>query len=246
MRILVATLLAAGVCAAAGRAQDDPKATIEKAIKAHGGAANLDKFLGSKSKVKGSMLAMGMEIDFEGTITMMQPDKAKAVLTLSVNGNKLPYVQTLNGDKAAVAVNDQKLPIEEGQIEEMRAASYAGSLLQLTPLLKADFTLKSADGGKLDGKELAAVVVSRAKQKDIKLFFDKDSGLLIKLERQAKDDGGKEIKEEQVFSEYKEISGLKLPHKEIVFKDGKKNQEVVTESIKVLEKIDDKEFMLDN
>ena len=53
MRTLLIPALALALLAPSARAQDDAKAIIEKAIKAHGGADVLNKYKAGKGKVKG-------------------------------------------------------------------------------------------------------------------------------------------------------------------------------------------------
>ena len=59
MRTLVLAAVAILTATTSTWAADEPKAIIEKAIKAHGGADKLDKFLGYKATIKGTVDAMG-------------------------------------------------------------------------------------------------------------------------------------------------------------------------------------------
>jgi hypothetical protein len=247
MRSFVLALTAAGLLAVpAARAQDDAKAVIEKAVKAHGGAEVLNKFKAGKAKVKGVLLIMGQEIEVGGDTVFLYPDKAKAVLQLSVNGMKIGLTQIINGDKVEVSLGGMKLPLTDEQLSDARMSQYVSALSQLTPLLSDKaYELKALGESKFEGKALAGVAVKHKKFKEVKLFFDKTSGLLVKIDHMTSEEG-KEMLEEQIFSDFKEFSGLKLATKETVIKDGKKSQEIVTEEFKPLEKVDEKEFKLDD
>jgi hypothetical protein len=249
IRTCVLALSAAALLAPAARAQDDAKAVVEKAIKAHGGAANLDKFKAGKGKLKGTILIMGQEIEVAGDMSFMYPDKGKAVLTLSVQGMKINITQLIAGDRVEVVVQGMKQPIPDEQAADVRMSQYVAYLTQLTPLLRGDqFTLKSLGESKLEGKTLVGVSVTNKdkKFKEVKLYFDKDSGLLTKADHMTTDEGGKEVVTEQIFGDFKEFKGIKVATKETVIKDGKKSQELVTESFEPLEKLDDKAFTVED
>ena len=77
MRTFVLTL-ALGLAVPAA-AQDSPKAVIEKAIKAHGGADPLTKFTAERVSIKGTLSIMGMDVEATGTAVTQYPDKQKSV-----------------------------------------------------------------------------------------------------------------------------------------------------------------------
>ena len=54
--------------------------------------------------------------------------------------------------------------------------------------------------------------------------------------------GGAEFGEETFFSEWKEVGGVKLPHKLVVKHDGTVVNEVEVTEYKAVEKIDDAQF----
>src|SRR5262249_52028813 len=67
-------------------AQDDVKAIVEKAIKAHGSENNLNKFKASKLKAKGTMSAMGMDLEFTIDAAQQLPDKMRNEIKLDIMG----------------------------------------------------------------------------------------------------------------------------------------------------------------
>src|SRR5947208_1477821 len=76
---------------------------------------------------------------------------------------------------------------------------------------------------KVNGKPAVGVRVSHKGHRDINLYFDKDKGLLLKIERTVKDlmAGGKESQEEVSYSDYKEVEGVQQPTKLVIKRDGK-------------------------
>jgi len=248
MRIAVLSAVAFGLLAGtSARAQDDAKAIIEKAIKAHGGAANLAKFQGGRLKSKGTINIMGQELTVSGTSVFQMPGKSKSVMELDVMGMKIPVVQLITPDGVTLSVNGAKQELNEGQMAEARTAIYLQTLYQLTPLLKEPFTLKALGETKFQGKTLLGVQVSSKDHKDVKLYFDKESGLLTKLERAGYDAMSMaEVPFEQVLSDYKDFDGVKRPVKTTIFKSGERFLDSEIFEYKPVEKVDDKEFVPDN
>ena len=65
-------------------------------------------------------------------------------------------------------------------------------------------------------------MVSRG-HKDVVLRFDRMSGLLIGAERRTLDPNTlREVVQEEIYGDYKDVAGLKKPMKVTVNKDGKK------------------------
>jgi hypothetical protein len=90
-----------------------------------------------------------------------------------------------------------------------------------------------------------AAVVIRATPKDgreVRLSFDKDAGLLLKVEAQVKDARGKEVKQEIFYSDYKEADGVKRAMKVRIEREDKPFIELDVTEYKPLEKLDDKTF----
>jgi hypothetical protein len=251
MRHLLIPALAAALLAPAARAQDDAKAVVEKAIKAHGGAANLDKFKAGRIKSKGVVSVAGMEIAVVGTSVFQLPGQSKSVLELEFMGNKVPVVQLVNGDRVSMTVNGMKREdLGEAQLTEAKMAIYLQSIYQLTPLLDpAKFTIKALGESKFQDKPVVGVsVIDKDKKfKEVKLFFDKESGLLVRAERMSLDGVTMaEVPAEMVFSDYKEYGGVKRPAKTVIFQDGKKFLESEVVEFTPLDKVDAKEFELDS
>jgi hypothetical protein len=95
----------------------------------------------------------------------------------------------------------------------------------------------------VNDKPAIGVKVSAKGHKDVNLFFDKETGLVVKVERQALDPmSGKEVPEERIITEYQDSDGLKVAKKLLVNRDGKKFMEVELLEHKPQEKLDASEF----
>ena len=88
----------------------------------------------------------------------------------------------------------------------------------------------------LEGKN--AIVL---KYKDSEIYYDMTSSLKVKEVKTVKKPDGKEVKTPMVYSDYKEVNGVKFPHA-IGIKSGPMNLDFVVQEIKVNEDVSDADF----
>jgi hypothetical protein len=248
-------LAVALVVAGAAAADEKAEAVVKKAIEAHGGADNLNKYKAARFKMAGDLSIMGMDLEFTGTLAYNLPDRYRLEIDMEVMGQKVAFEQVVKGEtvKSTVKAGGMTAPNPGGEAEkdELKAAAVMQEAEQITPLLDAKkFEIKLADDADVNGKKAAVIVVKpKNLKKEFKMFFDKDSGLLVKTAHkgmQPTADGATEVEEESFVSDYKKVKGIQVPTKLLINHDGKKFMEVKLSDYEVLEKIDDKEFATDD
>jgi hypothetical protein len=79
-------------------------------------------------------------------------------------------------------------------------------------------------------------------RKEMRLYFDKETGLLTKTEHLLADEKGKEIRQEEYYSDFKEFEGFRRPAKMLALRNGAKVMEAQLIDVKYADKIDDSEF----
>jgi outer membrane lipoprotein-sorting protein len=248
--------LAVALCAAGLAAADDKaEAIVKKGIEAHGGADALNKYKAGRFKMKGEMSLLGMDLEFTGDLAYALPDRYRMEMSSEIMGMKLVIHQVVKGEtiKSTVKIGDMTAP-SGGDLEkeELKLAAAMQEAEQLTPLLDSKkFAIKAADDEDVDGKKAAVVVVTpKAIDKEVKLYFDKKSGLIVKTVHKGigPGDGGApvEVLEETYHSDYKKVHGVQVPTKLVVNHDGKKFLTIHLSDYELLEKIDDKEFTTDD
>jgi len=243
MRIVYLALTLTLTMAGTARAdkQADAKAVIDRAIKATGGAAKLAQFKAETFKGKGKFYGMGEGVDYTGEWAVQHPDKMRVQIDGEAGGMKFTFVRVVNGGKVWAKFGDMTQEVDDkDQIAEAKEAGYVGWVTTLVPLTGKGFQLAPLGEVKVDDKPAVGVRVSHKGHRDINLFFDKDKGLLVKSETTVKDPmaGGKEVTQEALYSDYKEVSGVKRPMKLVVNRDGKKYVTSELTEIELKEKLD--------
>jgi hypothetical protein len=238
----VAAILLAALTAQA-RAQDTARGLLERAVHAHGGAAQIDKRQAVHARAKSTLSTGGLELPVTQETFIQLPDKFKITTEIDVGGLKTTMIQVLNGDKAWVRFNDQVQPANDDLLNQMREMQHLEKIVRLTPLLRdRNYELELLPETRFDDKPYLGLKVSYKGRNDVKLFFDKTTGMLTRTERRTATSDGKEVVEEQVYSEFKDVQGSRMPMKILILQDGKKFLLGEMIEVKPLEKLEDSIF----
>jgi hypothetical protein len=227
------------------RAADDESATIiEKAIKAHFPKGLDTKNQGSRTKTKGTLHIMGQDLEFTQEVATQSPNKFKEVMELTVMNNTVTITSVYNGKEAWIRAGGQDVKVTDEILAEFKEAAYGMSLVQGMFLKDKSVTFKTVGEIKVKDRPALGVTVSRKGNKDINMYFDKETGLIAKVEMRRKDlVSGEEVTEERIITEYQEVDGRKVAKKVEVLRDGKAFLEAEVTEIKIVEKVDDSEFV---
>lgn len=229
------------------KAADDPKDIVAKAIKAHGGEEFLTKHKAAQLREKGKITLPGMAAtEYADESSFMLPDKFKQNLEMEIMGMKFTMNALIFGDKVTVEgkIANQSIDLGDDTKEAYKDVPHILRVMQLVPLVKDKaYKLELVGDDKVDDKPVAGVRASAKDQKDVSLFFDKTTGLMLKLEYRTKGPDGMEVTETRVVKEYaKDNNGVPYPKKTVVLHDGKTFIESENVEYKFLEKLDDAEF----
>lgn len=240
-RALPALLL---VAALAPAQTNDPKALLEKAIAAHGGADALDKFPAARVETKGKLFQGSEEVPFKSRVVFQTPDKLCSSFEMATGKFKHTVINIIAGDRVETSIGGVAQQVSPGQVEEMKTALAIETARRLTPLLNnPKVKLAAAPVRKFDGKELLGVKASQPGFKDLLLYFDPETSLLKMLERKGHDASGQSVTVQEVFSDYRDIEGVKHPAKTLIRHDGQRYISTETTKYEPLQRADPKELM---
>jgi outer membrane lipoprotein-sorting protein len=242
MRILVAlTLVFAGLIASAPLVQADDRADalaiVDDAIKAHGGADALAKAQNVLRTGAGTITLGKNTQAFTAEVAWSLPDRLRMALLVE---KKFPLTTVLNGDKGWQSSGGPATEMGAESLRELRDELAVRRLATLTPLTRDEYKLAPLPEIKVNGEPAVGVKAVKGKT-EAKLYFDKKTHLLVKIERRASE-GGRMIDKEYVFGDHKEFDGVTLPTKEVVLINGRKFSEEAGMTYKMPRKIDDALF----
>ena len=239
--MLLAALLAAAVSlmgtpSRAGEAQVNQ--VLDKAIKALGGEEKLNKATALIWKSKGKITIEGNQNEFSTEATVQGLDHYRSVFDGEFNGNKVKGQAVLNGDKGWRKFGDQSMDMDPDAIKNEKRTVYLMVVpATILPLKSKSFKVESAPDESIKGKPAAVLKVTGPDGKDFTLYFDKASGLPVRLVAKVIGWNGEEFVQDSTFSDYKDFGGIKKASKTSVKRDGEDFLEVEVTEFKVLDKV---------
>jgi outer membrane lipoprotein-sorting protein len=209
---------------------------VARAIKAHGGAENLQKFRASIAKSKGKLL----ELDYTAETSLQMPDRSRTVAESKLG----KFTQILNGDRGWLKFGEVSKECSKEELAEMKEQLNATLITHLMVLNDKDYKLSALGEEKIDDRPAIGVRVEHKGFRDVSLYFDKDSGVLLKMQTRLRDPlrGGEECTAETLYSDYKEVEGVLTAHKFTILYDGKPYTDGEISEVKLSEELDDKMF----
>jgi len=225
------------------RAQDpSPQEIIDKGIAALGGLEKLSKTEAINFQGKGTFYGMGQAAEFKGEWWIQPPDKFKNAISVDAGGQKMEFVQVLNGDKGWATMGGLE-ELTEDQKSVIKDDLYVRRVAHLVVLKDPQYKLIALSKSRIADAEVRGVKVSCNNHKDVSLFFDKNTGLLLRLQRQGKDPmSGQDVQWEMNYGNYKDEDGIKIARKISMKKDGNDFIDMTVTDHKLTDKLDDKLF----
>lgn len=209
-------LLVAGLVGPSRADDADAKAVeiIDKAVKALGGEEKLSKIQAATWSSEGKLILNGADNPFKTHVTFQGDDRVHVDFEGEFNGNAVKGTTVVNGDKGWRHINDNEQDLDADAIAREKRTLYLMTAPALPGRLKGKGYKLTADGEEKVGDKPAAVVkVVGPDGKDFRLFFDKESGLPVKLVADVVGWNGEEFEQETAFTDYKDFGGVKRPGK---------------------------------
>jgi len=215
------------------------------AIQAQGGEAKVAKLRTMRIKVEGTInLVPGQPaIPFVIEDWWQMPDQYKTTSRFEFGGKKVNQTKALDGDTGWMQFDGMAQDMPKEAVAEMREQKYAEDLDRLGFLKDKGIDLTALGQSKVDSRAVVGVLIKSKGHRDVKLWFDKESGLLAKREHRVLDSGtGKKVTQEVVFSDNRETDGVNHYRTLTAYRDGKKIIEAKVREIELFDKLDKKVF----
>jgi len=246
-RLIGAVLALALVAGLSGRgwAADAPdaNAVLDKAIKALGGDEKLSKVKTATWKTKGTITFGGNDNEVTSQWTVQGLDHARQEFEGNFGGNMVKGVTVLAGDKGWRDFGGDRMEMDKDAVANQKRIVYL-TLVPATilPLKSKEFKVEAIAEENVGGKPAAGIKATGPEGMEFNLFFDKESGLPVKMVAKVIGFMGDEFTQETTFSDYQEMAGIKKATKVQSKRDGEKFIEQQITEFKVLDEVDAKTF----
>jgi len=226
------------------RADDkDPSTVLDKAIKALGGEEKLKKVGAISWKSKVTITFNGNSNELTSHATIQGLNHFRSEFEGEFGGNPSKGVTVLNGDKGWRKFGDNKMDLDDEALAVEKRRVYLQVIpTLLMPLKGKGFKLEGVAEEKVGDKPAAGIKATGPDGKDFTLYFDKESGLPVKLVAKVVGFGGDEYTQETTYKDYKEFDGIKKATKADSKRDGEDFIKSELTEFKVLDKVDPKTF----
>jgi hypothetical protein len=217
---------------------------LDAAIGAAGGADKLDKLKTVRVKIDATVPGEGNGFTLSGEGTLHGLDHFRFDLEAAIANETVKFSYVLQGNKSWGIKNDRVLdtpaeviPLFKAELHAFRAAH------MLTPLKGKDMKLSPLGEIKIDKHAALGIKIVRKNHPDLDLYFDKETHLPIKCGQRLKEPGAdQDVLHEWLFSDYKEMGGVKHAKKVVMSRDGKKTLDLEIKEVKPEEKVDENLF----
>lgn len=202
---VAAALLLAPWGAARGQDADKARAIIERAVKAQGGVEKLSLELAGHRKSKGRFV--GENFSFDGDSFSEPGGKRRLVLKGVMNDVPTTRQLVLVEKKGWISYDGVVYDLDAKFLERIERSAYADRVCGLVTLLKDKaYTLTLTGEAQVKGKAAVGIKVARDGKPDVSLWFDKDSGLLVKSANKTPEaNSDQEVYQEAYYSDYRLI-----------------------------------------
>ncbi len=243
--IVGAMALLLGGAAPASAQADAARAIIERAVQAHGGEERLAQNRAEKVRLRGTLYVPRGAYAFDAEVTAQLPGQMKTSLEIrDRDGRTQTLVNLVNAGRLSIFVNGRReTKIDPAAQQDMLAKLELQSAYRLVPLLRdRSFSLAPLGEIKVNERPTLGVRVTARGKPELRLYFDKELGLLVKTESFLDDGAGKQVREENYLGDYKDVNGCKRFFKIAAYKEGKKVMDAEVIDVKYFERIDNGEF----
>jgi hypothetical protein len=225
------------------RADDAAKAILDKGITALGGEEKLKKIEAMTWKTKGKLKIGENENEYTAKSTAKGLDHYLSEFNSQFNGDDFKAIAVLKGDKGWRKFGDNTMELDGDALANEKRRVYLQVIpTTLVPLAGKGYKIEAAGEEKVAGKPAAGLKATGPDGKEFTIYFDKTSGLPVKLVAKVVGFDGQEYTEEQTYQNYKDFGGIKKATKLEAKRDGESFLVSEITEFKVLDHIDPKIF----
>ena len=251
MKKLFTTIFSLIVVLAMGctsHAEDTPKvnAIVDKAIKALGGEEKLSKINTAFWKSKNNIYGNGLVIEGSGRTIFQGLNHFRQEFETYHDGSKVKVVIVLAGDKCSRLSGENLTVMDKDEVANQKRDIYLTIIpITMLALKEKEFMKEVSADEKFGDKIVVGLKVIAAYKKEFKIYFDKWTGLPVKLVAKVPFStlvSTRYAEQVTLFEGYKEMAGIKKATKITTTRNGRKFSEQTITEFKILDKVEAKTF----
>src|SRR5690242_10731612 len=219
MRTAAWVVLVVGVAgAAAADEPQDVRQLIDRALKAAGGTERLaqPRAYTFKQEMTARSKRAPDGVTTRATYYFQPPKKFRLEEEGQKAGRTSKYVEVINGNKGWAKLDGVPKPLAPQSIAHPLEVQQGFGYKFILILRDRTSTPAALGESQVDGHTVFGVKLTRPVgrgSEERRLFFDKETGLLVKSELHAKLSTGGELGSEQTWADYQTIDGIAVPHR---------------------------------
>jgi hypothetical protein len=110
----------------------------------------------------------------------------------------------------------------EAELLRAKEDAYNDWVASLVPLMRENFTMAMLDPAQVRGRWAVGLRISQQGRRDIELYFDRETWLLVKSSTIRRSSLDKDQRWEVISEEFREFDGVKIATKSVTYRDTKK------------------------
>jgi hypothetical protein len=187
-------------------------ARLNRAIEAHGGEKVLAKLNVQVQRFRGKMhyAAENFDYETERELKLVFPDRLRLTAKFYAPDPRVSSIR-INGKSGWRSAADgivAKMPAEE--YRDVKEEIQFMRILSLAPLKEEPYVLRPIEGEKVNRRDTDAIEVECPLHLPVKLYFDRQSGLLVRAYGRHREKGEIQIRD-VLFYDHKSFEGVVLP-----------------------------------
>jgi len=243
LRIVATGLVLAGLTGTVQAAdQKDVHAILDKAIKSMGGEKALAKHRTMTWITSGTYYGMGGDgIEFRANYALQLPDKYR----FEINNLMFSMTFVVNGNHGWVKTNGETHDLSKDDLVPAHQNLYLDRLTTLLLLKRQGYELSALGESKVGDHDVVGIKVVHKGHPTAKMYFDKKSGRLVAVDarvKQSPQEGGNEVDQRSIYSDYKDINGVPFPTRLTILRDNNKFVEGETSNVQFVKELPAKDF----
>jgi hypothetical protein len=227
---------------AAGRA-DEAEDILDKAIQATATSAlRLNRLANVIRTDRGTLFLPEGPTTFERKAYLSGPERLRYEATLIRGGQKDSIIMAVSPAGAWQKAAGKVDPLFPALAQNFRDGDAdVWGLITLLPLRQKGTKLRALPRVEIGKKEAVGLNVSRPGRSNAQLYFDVNSGQLLRVNVRVRE-AGLEVSREVDLFDYKDFAGVSLPTRMTVAQNARKIEEWTVQDYKFPDKLDEKMF----